>query len=182
MIAKIKEDLENRLFAIAKKVKISPNILTLFSILFMAVAGYEIVLGNLFFGAIFLALSGIFDLLDGTVAKARKKETKFGMFFDRISDRICDFIIISSIFIGGYINIFLALLTIFFMYTASYESAVLESLTKSKIGEQLSQRALRLTILFFALIFSQIYYGVLIVLFISIFSFFKRLHYAKTHL
>ncbi|MCD6477585.1 MAG: CDP-alcohol phosphatidyltransferase family protein [Candidatus Aenigmarchaeota archaeon] len=182
MIADSKDYVESFLVPVAKRLNVNPNIITLLAIIFMFLCGYEIFLSNIVLGALFLFISGFLDLLDGTVAKFHKTTSKFGMFFDRVGDRISDFVLIFSTFLGGYVSAVIAFTTIFFVYMASYESSVIESGTKSKVGEKLSMRAVRLSVMFFGLLFSQVYYAVLIVLLIGIYSFFERFYHAWRYL
>jgi archaetidylinositol phosphate synthase len=52
-------------------------------------------------GSIFLLLSAILDLVDGSVARRTEKETRFGAVFDWIVDKYVDAIVILAIGLSG---------------------------------------------------------------------------------
>lgn len=65
-----------------------PNTITTLSVLILLGSGAGFALGFLRVGAALLLLSGIFDLLDGKVARGGHMETKFGAFYDSTMDRL----------------------------------------------------------------------------------------------
>jgi CDP-diacylglycerol--glycerol-3-phosphate 3-phosphatidyltransferase len=78
--------------------KISPNKWTAIGVLASLAAAFIIVKYGLFFGAFAIAISSSFDLFDGAVARARKKESRFGAFLDDIADRFGEIFYFSAIF------------------------------------------------------------------------------------
>lgn len=81
---------------VAANIPLSANQVTLSTILialigFLAVSHSQLLLG--FF--LFLA-AGIFDALDGSIARAKKQQTSFGFFLDGVSDRIVEFLFLLS--------------------------------------------------------------------------------------
>lgn len=56
--------------------------------------------GYLIIGAIFILISGIFDIMDGAVARANYNATKFGAVLDSVCDRYSDGIIYIGIMYG----------------------------------------------------------------------------------
>lgn len=81
------------------KTNISPNALTFIGILVSIFAAWLIVQYGLVAGAFIMLVASCFDLLDGAVAKATNKTTKFGAFFDEVSDRIGETCYFSAIFL-----------------------------------------------------------------------------------
>ena len=131
---------------------ISPNIITLVSILVMLGAAYCVLEGDLLSAGILVFLSGFLDVYDGTVAKKYRKATAFGALFDRTADRINDSIIIAAIVIAGYVELWIGIIALVTVVLASYISACLEAMTKTKIGEAISMRPVRTAIIIIVLL------------------------------
>lgn len=76
---------------------ISPNMVTVLSLLagFACAASYA--WSAFLIGSIFLFISAILDLIDGTVARKTGRETKFGAVFDWIADKYTDAIVIIGV-------------------------------------------------------------------------------------
>ena len=69
---------------------VTPNTLTLFSLVPAAAAGLAAATGSLAWAALFLLLSGVLDLLDGPLARATGRTTRFGALLDSTLDRVSD--------------------------------------------------------------------------------------------
>lgn len=69
---------------------VHPNTLTWTSLVPAVVAGVAAANGAFFFAAILLLCSGLFDLLDGALARSTGKATKFGALLDSTLDRLSD--------------------------------------------------------------------------------------------
>jgi CDP-diacylglycerol---glycerol-3-phosphate 3-phosphatidyltransferase len=76
---------------------VSPNTLTTFGIVLTAVATYLVATGQPIIGAWVLVLGGLMDTVDGAVARATNRSTPFGSFYDSVSDRISDGLILGGI-------------------------------------------------------------------------------------
>ena len=74
-----------------------PNGITTLSLLLLLAAGANFAMGNLRWGAGILLFSGIFDLLDGKVARRGGMVTRFGAFYDSMMDRVGDAVIFMGI-------------------------------------------------------------------------------------
>lgn len=85
--------------SLLSKTNISPNALTLIGILVSIFAAWLIIQYGLVTGAFIMLASSCFDLLDGAVARAANKATKFGAFFDEVSDRVGETCYFSAIFL-----------------------------------------------------------------------------------
>lgn len=82
------------------KTKTPPNVITLLSLLTGTTSALAYYYSNLITGLVFLMLSGLLDLIDGTVARNLDKPTKFGAVFDWLADKWVDGLVLGVI---GYI-------------------------------------------------------------------------------
>jgi phosphatidylglycerophosphate synthase len=87
--------LDKPLSSLAGKIQMSPNTITITGLVVTIMAAI-ILANNLFWGGILILLAGLFDMLDGIVARTHDKATKFGAFFDSVLDRYSD----SFLFLG----------------------------------------------------------------------------------
>ena len=69
---------------------ISPNALTFTSLIIAAATGYAIATGHFAWGGWLYILTGVFDLLDGRVARATGRVSPSGAFFDSVMDRYAE--------------------------------------------------------------------------------------------
>lgn len=101
------------------KTNISPNVLTIAGIFVSLAAALVIVQYGLLYGAFAMVFASFFDLLDGAVAKATNKATKFGAFFDDMADRIGETFYFGAIFwlVGSFAVFSVALTSILVSYT-----------------------------------------------------------------
>ena len=108
---------------------ISPNLVTTFSLILCIVAAVLISYGipkYLIIGGILLQLVFVFDCLDGQLARYRNHSSNFGAWYDRVTDRVKDFLIYFSIALGHF-NVYddwkiwpLAMTSLFFVYLFDY--------------------------------------------------------------
>lgn len=73
---------------------INPNVLTFTGVLISFWAAWEFGQGRFFRGGLIVILAGLFDMLDGEVARASRSETQFGAFYDSVIDRYSDIILL----------------------------------------------------------------------------------------
>jgi CDP-diacylglycerol---glycerol-3-phosphate 3-phosphatidyltransferase len=67
-----------------------PNHLTVLGFTLSLGAGYAFALGRFRTGAVIATVSGLFDILDGQLARRTNTITRFGAFFDSTLDRMAD--------------------------------------------------------------------------------------------
>lgn len=79
---------------------VNPNLLTFVGFLITLLAAYYLAQGRFFDAGIVIIFSGIFDMLDGRLARITNKVTKFGAFFDSVLDRYSDM----ALFLGLLIH------------------------------------------------------------------------------
>ncbi len=129
-------DLLNALAQLFISLGVSPNTLTVagfFGMCLIAVviaAGYEAVGGGL------IILAGLFDAVDGTLARATGRVTKFGAFLDSTLDRWADGVLLFAITVRGVVYqnpllIYLAVLALIGSLLVSYTRARAEGLGAS---------------------------------------------------
>ncbi|HOW04892.1 CDP-alcohol phosphatidyltransferase family protein [Methanospirillum hungatei] len=86
---------------ICKRAGLSPNIITIFSILTGCFCSLSYILHSYFIGSLFLFCSAILDLVDGSVARMTGRETRFGAVFDWIADKYVDTIVLLGVGLSG---------------------------------------------------------------------------------
>jgi len=124
---------------------VPPLLITFLGLAFAVLGGVFFAWKQLVAAVLALFIGSVFDGLDGAVARANGKESKYGAFLDSVSDRYAD----AAIFIGiGYY------LNAFFLSAAAFTGAFLVSYTKARaesLGEKVPQvigeRADRLVII-----------------------------------
>lgn len=75
---------------------ITPNALTTLGILLTGLATWVLILDEPVVAGWILVAGGLMDTFDGAVARAKGKSTPFGGFYDSVSDRISDGIILAG--------------------------------------------------------------------------------------
>lgn len=66
---------------------LTPNMATLIGLLLNALAAAVLASGQLRLGGVALLIAGLFDMVDGALARVRDQKTTFGAFFDSTIDR-----------------------------------------------------------------------------------------------
>jgi phosphatidylglycerophosphate synthase len=127
--------LDSPLSPIAKRIPLSPDTLTITGFLITVIASLVIPI-NLRLGGILILFGGIFDTLDGIVARTSGRTSKFGAFLDSVLDRYSDAFIFLAItwYLAEKSNITGALIslgTLVGTFLISYTRARAEGLGKS---------------------------------------------------
>lgn len=81
---------------LARTTHLSPNAFTILGLLFNIVVAVILGTGNLLLGGIVAIIAGLFDMLDGAVARVTDQITVFGGFFDSTLDRYAE----SAVYFG----------------------------------------------------------------------------------
>lgn len=123
---------------LARKIPFHPNVLTIGGFLVTVVASLALV-SNLVLGGILVIIGGLFDVLDGVVARVNGKDSKFGAFLDSVLDRFSDAFILLAVGwnlfnLGNLSGMALSLFTLVGAFLISYTRARAEGL-----GENCSQ-------------------------------------------
>jgi CDP-diacylglycerol--glycerol-3-phosphate 3-phosphatidyltransferase len=85
--------------------KINPNVLTFFGLLINIVAATFLAIGKFKIAGLVIIFAGLFDMVDGRVARATNQVTRFGGFFDSVLDRYSDLALLVGLLVYyGTIN------------------------------------------------------------------------------
>ena len=165
---------------------ITPNTITWLGFWLTVGAAALVATGNLFAAGFVVLIAGLFDMLDGALARATNRVTRFGGILDSTLDRLSDAVLLLGILVIYTRNQQVAesLLVGFALLGSlmvSYLRAKVESLgIECRVG--LFTRSERVIILALGLLLSQFGYALVIALaIITVFSFFtagQRLFYA----
>ena len=79
------------------RLHLRPNHLTMCGLLVSACAGAAFVFGHVPVAGLLLILAGLFDLFDGSLARASGQATAFGAFLDSVIDRYSDIVVMLGI-------------------------------------------------------------------------------------
>jgi len=162
--------LTSPIIAILSKSGVTPNILTLANLALNIVAASVIATGQFLLGGVLILAAGVFDLLDGALARATKRTTKFGAVLDSTVDRISEAATLCGLLVwyvpqeGGTLEIVLVLAVLIGSFLVSYIRARAEGLGwQCQVG--LFTRAERVIVLAVGLLVSRIFvYGVFVAL------------------
>jgi len=99
LIGRICKTILDPIVAAISYLGINPNLLTLIGFLITIFAGIYFARGEFVAAGLVIILAGIFDMLDGRVARITDSVTKFGAFFDSVLDRYSDLVIFLGLMI-----------------------------------------------------------------------------------
>lgn len=78
---------------------ITPNIATVIGLVLNVITATIFASGHLRLGAVAMIVAGLFDMVDGALARVRNQKTNFGAFFDSTLDRLSEGIVLLGIII-----------------------------------------------------------------------------------
>jgi phosphatidylglycerophosphate synthase len=145
---------------------VSPNLLSLFSLLCAALAGVAFALSSggsgsinlmLVLAAVFVALNALLDGLDGLVAREMGNASRKGDFLDHVVDRYADLLMIGGIVFGGYAPWQIGLLALVGVLLASYMGTQAQAVGIGRMYGGLLGRADRIVLILGATILTVIY-------------------------
>src|SRR5580693_108429 len=85
--------------------RIHPNVLTFFGLVINIVAAYLFAAGSFRWAGVVVIGAGLFDMVDGRVARETNRVTRFGGFFDSVLDRYSDLALLMGLLVYyGIIN------------------------------------------------------------------------------
>ena len=100
MFGKLREKYQKTIAPIGiilSKTGISPNLITLISLLVSILSCYLFWLGKPVESALLIILMGVIDMFDGAVARASNRVTRFGATLDHVIDRYAEFFIVIGV-------------------------------------------------------------------------------------
>lgn len=115
------------------KTGITPNMITIFTLLVALITAYLFYLGNLLIGLVVMILTVVLDMFDGAVARARGLSSPFGATLDHTLDRYAEYLFMLGLMMGPasvsekFIPWFWGFFTLFGMVMASFTRAKAES-------------------------------------------------------
>ncbi len=156
---------EIRLAAFFGKISKNANFWTLLSLIFAVASAYLITRQSFLFAGLFIAISAMLDVVDGSVARLYGKATNRGAYLDTVSDRYAEaMVIVALIFVPLPSVIFppavwISLLLFGSLMTTYAKAAASEKGLPAPLGV-LMERAERVFLIFIAIIlghFSKVY-------------------------
>lgn len=136
-----------RIGRIVARFGLTPNQLTLLSLVPAVGSAYFYYSNRELLGALFLVITLAFDVFDGAVARFLNKKTGFGSVLDASVDRYCEFIILLGIMLGGLAESWIVFFCFAGMIMASYVRARIESKGVSAMSVGLMERIQKMIII-----------------------------------
>jgi len=158
----------------ASKVLPSPTAWTLIGMLFAFLASVFYGRGHPFLGGVLVLFSGLFDVLDGAVARATGKTSQRGAFLDSTLDRVSEVVVFLGILVGGYASPFLVLVALSLSLMVSYTRAKGDALAVNLAGIGVGERSERLVVLIVTSLLGIVRLGVLVIAVLALITFVQR--------
>ena len=79
------------------RARVRPNHLTMVGLVVSILAAWALSQGQLRIGAVLLALAGLFDFFDGSLARLANSVSAFGAFLDSVADRYSDLVVLLGV-------------------------------------------------------------------------------------
>ncbi len=171
-----------RFFRLLDRMGVKPNFLTLTGLLVIFFAMLCIVFGYFRIGGILILAGGIFDILDGGVARLSVKNDDFGSFLDSIVDRYADLLLLTGLVvyyakIGRIEYVILSCIVIIGSVLIPYSRAKAERyLPECSVG--LLERPERIILLAIGAIFNVMPLSLGILGVLTHVTVFQRIHYS----
>lgn len=126
-------------------------------------------------GGVLVLVAGWFDIVDGAVAKVTGKASKTGAFLDSTLDRVAEVALFGGILLGGYSPPLLVLLALSLSLLVSYARAKGDALGVALSGVGIGERSERLLILAVFSVIGLLWWGVVLVLVVALYTFIERI-------
>lgn len=91
-----------RVAQVFARTPVTPNMLTIFGFLLNVVVAALLATGNLIPGGIMIIVAGVFDMLDGALAKVTNRSSDFGAFLDSVVDRYSEATVLFGLLLYYY--------------------------------------------------------------------------------
>jgi len=131
---------------------------------------------------IFLLLSGLFDALDGAMARVYGQVTKFGGVIDSVFDRIGEVFVYCGIILGGLSSLFWGLVALVASLMVSYVRSRAEAAGVKMEGIGIAERPERIVVLAVATFIRQIELGLIVIGCLATLTLFHRVWRARVEL
>lgn len=162
--------------------KVNPNLLTLLGLLVTFVGALLFAINRQRLAGLCLLTAGLFDMLDGAVARNCHRTTRFGSFLDSVIDRYSDMIFLTGIIIYFSYQkeisyIIVSCLALIGTILVSYSRAKAETLhLKCNVG--LMERPERIILLTLGILAGQVKLTLIVLAILTHFTVLQRIHYA----
>lgn len=180
------------------KIGVSPNLATCIMLLFSLLSFFLLVFfSSLLLFSIFVFLTGLFDGIDGAIARLTNKSSAFGGFFDSIMDRISEFVIFLALLLYSWQNVLWNIIDVKIIIIISFIGTLMisylrargEVIVKGNFDFGLMARSERLFYLFITMLLSSfiqlinefLFVFMILVLMTVFFRFFKIYKLLKSH-
>lgn len=166
---------------ILRRSRVTPNSLTLIGLVTNGMAAGAIATKHFLLGGFLILFSGLFDLLDGALARLTRKATPFGALLDSTADRVSEAVLFLGLLVvfvreSSVFEVLLIFLAMIGSFLISYIRARAEGLgVECQVG--LFSRAERVIVLALGLIFNQVLIALAILVGLSFFTVGQRLVY-----
>jgi CDP-diacylglycerol--glycerol-3-phosphate 3-phosphatidyltransferase len=167
---------------ILSKSGITPNALTFINLALNIVAAYVVATGHFLLGGVLVLVAGLFDLLDGALARFTKQTTRFGAILDSVADRISEAAILCGLLIWyipqeeASLEIVLIFVVLIGSFLVSYIRARAEGLGwQCQVG--LFTRAERVIVLAIGLLINQVFIALCVLVIFVFITVVQRLVY-----
>jgi archaetidylinositol phosphate synthase len=169
VLDKTREQADPLLTVIAKRfIGINPDLLTWCALLFSVIAGVFFYFSNpaselqnffLLFAVLFVFLNGLFDAIDGKVAKLTHKASARGDYLDHVLDRYADVFIVGALGLSSWCRPPIGLLAMVGVLLTSYMGTQAQAVGHKREYSGLLGRADRLVLLIFFPIIQHVLLG-----------------------
>jgi archaetidylinositol phosphate synthase len=169
VLDRTRESVDPLLSLIAKRFTvINPDLLTWCALLFSVFAGVFFYFSNpasehqnffLLFAVFFVFLNGLFDAIDGKVAKLTHKASARGDFLDHVLDRYADVFMVGALALSSWCRPPIGLLAIVGVLLTSYMGTQAQAVGHKREYSGLLGRADRLVLLIFFPIIQHLWIG-----------------------
>lgn len=166
------------------KTGLKPDTMTLVGLAINIGAACLIALNHFVLGGVLVLVSGLFDLLDGALARFAKQATKFGAILDSTVDRISEAAIFCGLLIwyiprGSEIEILLIFAVLIGSFLTSYIRARAEGIgLECQVG--LFTRAERVIVLVLGLLLNQVFIALCVMGVLVYVTVVQRLFYLRS--
>ena len=160
---------------------IKPNAITSASLVLSIAAAYFIGAGHFLLGGALVLVSGLFDLLDGALARFTKQTTRFGAILDSTVDRVSEAAIFCGLLVwympkGAVLEAVVIFAALIGSFLVSYIRARAEGLgLECRVG--LFTRAERVIVLAIGLLINQVFIALWVLIILVYITVAQRLLY-----
>ncbi len=160
------------------KLKITPNMITWFGVMITLSGSFMVYKGFFLQGALIIAFSSIFDMVDGALARRTNQKSRFGGFLDSTTDRISEagiFLAVLAFYLnaGDKTAVILSYLAMFLGFMVSYLRARAGGL-KIDCSRGLFTRPERMIVILLGLLTGFVKPALAVIVFGSLFTVIQR--------